>query len=226
VRFSERLYHIKHDLYEVVKCEKCNVKPAIFGTYNTGYRYCSQMCNSSGPNIELAINLRIKGLPIWKDRLKLANVKMLSTDKSFIQTGKMKLECLVCGNKYSRTTSYANTCPRCSKKGTSKMEKELLEHVRSMYNGEIIPNCKKVIRNHWSNRALELDIWLPEIRVAIEFNGSFWHKNLERQLYDKLKEVDCIANNIDLIVIKEKDWVNDKVQCLNFIKNVLNQHVV
>ena len=47
---------------------------------------------------------------------------------------------------------------------------------------------------------MELDIFIPSIRLAIEYDGVFWHKNKSRE---KIKYQYCQKNNIKLIRIKE-----------------------
>jgi hypothetical protein len=86
---------------------------------------------------------------------------------------------VLCDKGHIFGISYGNfkhgrRCPICARNnGTSKMEKEILNHVLNNYTGIIIPNDKTVIINPKSGRYLELDIWLPELKKAIEFNGTY-----------------------------------------------------
>lgn len=48
----------------------------------------------------------------------------------------------------------------------------------------------------------ELDVYLPELKLAFEYDGFYWHKNKKEK--DKLKDCLCIQNNINLIRIKEQ----------------------
>jgi hypothetical protein len=52
-------------------------------------------------------------------------------------------------------------------------EKEVLNYVKKIYNGNIISNDRKTIINKKSGKYLELDIYLPYLKKAIEFNGIF-----------------------------------------------------
>ena len=49
--------------------------------------------------------------------------------------------------------------------GSSIYEQELIEFVKSIYNGSVVHGDRTQIR------PLELDIYLPEKNVAIEFDG-------------------------------------------------------
>lgn len=107
-------------------------------------------------------------------------------------------------------------------KGTSKSEKELIEFIKTIYNKEIITNNRYKFLND-----LELDIYLPQNKIGIEFNGDYWHMNpslYKANVYNKAlkcyakdvwnkdnnKKQLCNKNNIELIVVWEYDWKNNK----------------
>lgn len=56
--------------------------------------------------------------------------------------------------------------------GTSNLEIELQSFIESIYKGPIIKNDRKVLDGK------ELDVYLPEKNLAIEFNGLYWHSDL------------------------------------------------
>jgi hypothetical protein len=70
---------------------------------------------------------------------------------------------------------------------------------------------------------LELDIWIPGQKVAIEYCGLHWHgerwgKSKSRHL-DKLKE--CEALGIRLITVFSDEWIDGQDKVLGYIKAVL-----
>lgn len=68
-------------------------------------------------------------------------------------------------------------CLSCYKAQTaSKAEIEVKEYIKSIYSGEIIDNSRKIIAPY------ELDIYLPELKLAFEYDGTYWH-NLREQEY-------------------------------------------
>ena len=67
-------------------------------------------------------------------------------------------------------------CPNCKPK--SKLEFDLAEMVE-VFGFPVIRNDRKVIR------PLELDIVFPDQKVAIEFNGVYWHQKGSRPLIEK-----------------------------------------
>lgn len=95
----------------------------------------------------------------------------------------------------------------------SWMEKELFENIQKVII-EAIPNDRGVLSGY------ELDIIIPSKKIAIEFNGRYWHKNDMDSLFKK--EL-CEKIGWKLYVVKEKNWRINKVKeiekCLEFIRN-------
>lgn len=86
--------------------------------------------------------------------------------------------------------------------GSSEMEKEIYEYIRSIYDGEILKNKKDIIS------PMELDLYLPEIKLSFEFNGLYWHSELYKDNnYHLNKTIECEKKGIHLIHIYEDDWI-------------------
>lgn len=80
-------------------------------------------------------------------------------------------------------------------------EIQLAEYVRSITTEKIITGDRKTIF------PLELDIYIPDKNVAIEFNGLYWHSSKQKDKYyhrDKWKA--CEDKGIQLIQIWEDEW--------------------
>jgi hypothetical protein len=102
-------------------------------------------------------------------------------------------------------------CPICVyEKQRSSAEIEILEYIKNIYNGIIIPNDRTQIINPLTGYNLELDIWLPEISKAIEYNGTYWHNEKYQKIKDKLKIEKCKQKGIQLLIIDEKEWMKNK----------------
>ena len=103
---------------------------------------------------------------------------------------------------------------------SSIKEKEIVSWLKSL-KIEVIENDRDIIKPK------ELDIYLPQFRIAIEFNGLYYHSDkFKERDYHINKTEDCEKNNIQLIHIWEDDWVykGDIVKSiilnrLNLIKN-------
>lgn len=108
---------------------------------------------------------------------------------------------------------------------TSKGEKEVLEFVKTIYSGIIIENDRTQMTPNDENKWIEnheLDIWLPEIKVAIEYNGTYWHSLPERIASDKFKRLQCESNGIQLVVITEHEWSIDRRGCEELLRRIVN----
>ena len=122
-------------------------------------------------------------------------------------------KCVKCGNVFKQ--HIHTTCidgeygyiPRCLKcypycMGFSYKEKDVLDFIKSIYNGEVIENTRTIISPK------ELDIYLPEKHLAIEFDGFYWHSEQKGkgESYHLDKTNACAEKGIRLIHIFEDEW--------------------
>ena len=83
----------------------------------------------------------------------------------------------------------------------SKLENELLTFISTNYKGEIISNKNNIILGY------EIDVYLPELNLAFEFNGLYWHSEIYKSNnYHKIKTELCEKNGIRLVHIWEDYW--------------------
>ena len=106
-------------------------------------------------------------------------------------------------------------CPSCGA-SISKPEIKLKDFIRSFYKGEIITNSKNIIP------PMELDIFVPTLNLAIEFNGGYWHsERFKDKNYHLHKYNLCKEKGIRLISIWEWEILKDRDKIENFIKNLI-----
>lgn len=106
-------------------------------------------------------------------------------------------------------------CPSCGA-SISKPEIKLKDFIRSFYKGEIITNSKNIIP------PMELDIFVPTLNLAIEFNGGYWHsERFKDKNYHLYKYNLCKSKGIRLISIWEWEYLKDRDKIENFIKNLI-----
>lgn len=121
---------------------------------------------------------------------------------------------------WHRIDNNKNICLLCNPilHGKSNMELDVLNFIKENYKGEILSN-KKAINN------LELDIFLPEISIGIEFNGLYWHSDeFKDKNYHYNKYKICSQNNIDLVSIWEDDWIFKKEIVQSIILNKIGRN--
>jgi len=160
-----------------------------------------------------------------KKQIEKANYKLLnkSYKKAF---SKLKIQC---HNNHIFSMKWNNfqqgqRCPICNfHNHSSKAENEIFDIISSKINHKIIKNDRTQITNPKTGWKLELDIWIPELNKAVEFNGTYWHSLKSCEYRDNQKLLQCKEKGIDLLVILEKDWQYNKNNCVNQIKSWINE---
>lgn len=91
-------------------------------------------------------------------------------------------------------------CPKCTT--ISKGHLEIINFIKNVCNNSILINSRKIIKPY------ELDIYIPEHKLAIEYHGLYWHSGQQHQHYDKASL--CSYKKINLLQIFEDEWINNK----------------
>lgn len=124
-----------------------------------------------------------------------------------------------------RLTVFKYTGPIVPKDWTYKPirsapQEEVRAFVSSIYTGEII--CDKGILKRDGKRPLTLDIYMPEKKVAIEYDGLYWHCSLHTEKYYHKEKSDlCREQGIRLIHIFSDEWEEKKDICKSIIASAL-----
>ena len=110
------------------------------------------------------------------------------------------------------------TCKKCSHH-TSIKEKEIYDFLLSigLKEEQIIRNSRKILRGENRNEYKELDFYIPDYSLAIEYNGSYYHsEDRKKSNYHQDKFIMCEKKGIRLISIFENDWntVCDKIKSI------------
>ena len=117
----------------------------------------------------------------------------------------------------SRTAGY--NCPYCFKY-TSNKEKEILKYINSITKEKVISNSKDILNPY------EIDIYIPSLKLAFEFNGIYWHteKQGRGKEYHYNKWKGCKDKGIRLITIWEDEWDYKKNSIKKLIESILNEN--
>lgn len=100
-------------------------------------------------------------------------------------------------------------CPVCSNQFSSGHE-EVVKTLEKNGIKDFLINDRKTIKNPKTEYFLELDIFFPERKIAIEYNGIYWHSKRNVQKRDKIKQQICEENGIKLIIIWENEWKQNR----------------
>lgn len=128
--------------------------------------------------------------------------------------------CKKCNNIFNSVLYGGNTptCNICNPYIPSKTEIEIYEYIKQFYIGEIIRSSKQIINPY------ELDFYFSNEKIAIEFNGIYWHSELsgnKDKHYHLNKTKLCEEKNIQLIHISENEWIYKKDIVKNKIRHLL-----
>lgn len=148
------------------------------------------------------------------------NIKEMSIYEFFCH--KCESEFIINKNNLNDRLKHKNTvCTNCNKVGSmdSDSERMLYEFVKEIYNGLVLKNDRTILNGK------ELDIYLPDIKLAIEFNGIYWHSEIYKERdYHFNKSKLCNDKDITLIHIWEDDWINKEDLVKFNILNMINSY--
>lgn len=150
-----------------------------------------------------------------KNSLQALSINLITSYECFSGNSMMvKAECSLCNRIIQKT--FVNlmdnpTCPSCTN-GKSKEEKEVFEFVYQLDN-----DVRRSVRSILNG--LELDIYCENKKIAIEYNGLFWHtEDKIGKKYHSIKTEKCLENGIKLIHIFSDEWSNKK----EIVKSILS----
>jgi hypothetical protein len=117
---------------------------------------------------------------------------------------------------------------------TSISEIEIFNAIKSFFpKTQKIKDRKVKIKGKSHINGFDIDIYVPELRKGIEFDGRYYHsfEGLKRARptwpdedlhnYHELKDKWFLSKNIQILHIKEEDWKDDRVSCILQIEEFL-----
>ena len=120
-------------------------------------------------------------------------------------------------NRKRINTTICTKCNPINSSNISGKQLQLQQFIKNNYNGDIIYNDRKILK------PFELDVYLPELKIALEFNGVHWHsEEYVESNYHLNKTELCEKQGIKLIQIYEDDWLYKQDIIKSRILNILN----
>ena len=138
-----------------------------------------------------------------------------------------KWRCKKCGHEIEFAWKYwqSKKCPKCQPYNYRGLQTEVYDYVKSICKEHTVRiDCKNILSN-----GKQLDIYIEDLNIAIEFNGCFWH-NSDKGVYGKdplpmmyhfEKSSECDDSGIRLIHIFEDEWLNHKKLCKSKLKKLI-----
>jgi len=121
-----------------------------------------------------------------------------------------------------KSTLQSEECNPHFYSSISNKELDILNFIKENYDGKIIGSDRTVLDG------LELDIYLPDLNIAFEFDGIYWHNEINKpdKKYHLNKTNKCLEKNIQLVHIFEDEWIEreDTVKSIILNKLRLSKH--
>lgn len=154
--------------------------------------------------------------------LEAKKITLLSSRDQYISKtaeDPLSYKCERCSKLFEtkQTSPQRIVCPTCAETAwVSSGEQDLVTWLRSL-GIEVETTCRKIIKG-------ELDVFLPEYNIAIEYNGLYYHSDLFKDRNEHLrKTLECQDKGIQLIHIFENEWLYKQPIVKSIIKSKLNK---
>lgn len=208
-------------------CRSCSIKRAHEdGKFDNVYTkdFCRKLKNAGESG-------RIKSAEWWTDAHRsdafiefvrrandIHNHKYDYSESRYINYhSKIQIYCSVHGYFYQTPEVHlkGSGCQKCSMIIT-RGHQEIVDYLRSIGVASIEVNDRNQIS------PLELDIFIPDLRLAIEYHGLYWHSygslesSVEKQRHSHKKDM-CVDKSIQLCQVQENEWKHKQ----DIVKSVL-----
>ena len=157
-----------------------------------------------------------------------ARVDEERTGRSIGEIGRSHDVYLRCGEGHLYRANVRNLlrglapCRECYPR--SQREFQLQEFIASIYSGPMVRGDRRLIAPR------EVDVHLPELKLAMEFNGSYWHsdaqllksKGVSALEYHGDKVERCKERGVRLLFIWESEWMSRRDEVEAALKTVVS----
>jgi len=163
-----------------------------------------------------------------KQRVNKTDVELLTPVHEYMGVSNQayyQFQCKLCDFLFSTYLDNGNVpiCKKCNPtipSYVSQAETTLKEYVQDLRPDLVVEQSNKTIINPF-----ELDIVIPELKIAIEYCGLYWHSSLYKKSikyhYDKMIKTN--QQGYRLITIFEDEWVNKQHIVKSRLENILGK---
>ena len=195
VPFAQRIWHVKNDDFNVQTCPVCSTPIGWDARHRRYARFCSPQCWS------ICVKTEEEQQKRKQKTLERFGVEEYGLSEEY----RVKMEASVETRRQKQNErlrhSFLDGCARYEDTSTDAQQ-QLVDFVRSVYDGRIEENTKAVIPPQ------ELDVYLPDLNLALEYNGLWFHSSLFlSDNYHRDKTEECQRQGIRLIHVFEDDWI-------------------
>jgi hypothetical protein len=212
-------------------CSVCGQYGLSFISMREGYRKYHAGCSQKSKAVKEKNKIII--IKKLKERIekyqKTLDVEFINIDEVTSDSTLAKIRCLKCNqiyeNRWYNLSLGWGKCPICHPKyiKNSKPQVEIYDFIKSsnpLIN--IVQSYNGLIRSK-INIPLELDLYLPDKSIAIEFNGLYWHNDeiQKDNNYHLYKTLECQNKGVRLVHIFEDEWIHKQDIVKNKILNII-----
>lgn len=222
--YDEAVYMVLMNMKKIPRCPVCNnyVKFEKNRYEHKFMQYCSHECQSIGTRLK-TIN-KIK-------KLSGLNIELTNNNQyKFINVCDIHKEFILTHDQFHNRCSstrymYGVLCPICNPERNPQTSietimKDILDNLRINY----IQHDRKIIGPK------ELDFYLPDYKIGIECNGTYWHStNKKDKNYHINKYNLCNDKNVNLLSFWEYDIKHNESYITNILKiysNKIDNYIV
>ncbi len=231
----EKISQSHLNISDRTKIKRNNLRKKTMKT-NWGYEYNSQVpsiqeskresfkkkyggtCSFDSPIIREKIN-KNKRIQYWNLFLILLSNKKLEAlfDKEYYITAESNFtyRCLHCENIFSNNEITVQRISCGCLKSRSHYEDIIINWLRVLGDFNIKPNERFIEEGKYN---YEIDIYLPDLEIGIDFHGIYWHCDLyKNKKYHQDKYFYFKHRGIQLIQIFESEWLLKE----NIVKSII-----
>ena len=117
----------------------------------------------------------------------------------------------MCGHEWQDSPGHrvmGRGCPICKKQNKTSFPEQAIYYYISKQYSDAVNSFSDIFSD-----AMELDIYIPSLKIGIEYDGKAWHNSKSSLVREKKKFRICRDNDIYLIRIKEKMQDTDTITC-------------
>lgn len=112
--------------------------------------------------------------------------------------------CSICSHDWEATVdnrSKNKGCPQCKK----HLKTSFPEQVIFFYLKKIFPQAKNRFVLNFNKKSAEVDIYIPDLNLSIEYDGYYYHKDKK----DKDQKKNDFLNNLEISLIRIREFGKD-----------------
>lgn len=137
---------------------------------------------------------------------------------------------------YRRTSNFEG-CRVCSRELHHSNQEDdcadMIESVLRSYGINAVIERSVPLRDIGGSSRRELDVYIPELRLAFEYNGAYWHSdeclmrkyNMTADEYHAFKMNACRKLEITLVFIWDDDWINRRDSIVSLVRFLIDNRL-